>query len=164
MDLRPALWAVVAGAAATLAVVWFLQAVGPSGWEEAVVEAADPVQWPVSTEPGAGEDQQHHLVLRTASGERFDVRGKDRHLGRPAGTWLRAEISDVGREVQAIEVDGRRTTVDSGGLGIFVAALTGLGFLAGALGACADAKRPIPAVAGAVAGLGAGVLLVSRLF
>ncbi|WP_326946066.1 hypothetical protein OG439_42635 [Amycolatopsis sp. NBC_01307] len=164
MDVRPALWAVVAGAASTLAVFWFLQAVGPSGWEEAVVEAADPVQWPVSTEPGAGEDQQHHLVLRTASGEHFEVWGKDRHLGQSAGTWLRAEISDVGREVQAIEADGRRTTVDSGGLGVFLAALIGLGFLAGALGACADAKRPIPAMAGAVAGLGAGALPVFLLF
>lgn len=164
MDIRPALWAVVAGAACTLAVFWFLQAVGPSGWEEAVVESADPVQWPLSTEPGAGEDQQHHLVLRTASGERFEVRGKDRHLGQSEGTWLQVEISDVGREAQAIEVYGRRTTVDSGGLGVFLAALVGFGFLSGALGACADAKRPIPAMAGAVAGLGAGALSVLLLF
>ncbi len=164
MDVRPALWAVVAGAAFTLAVFWFLQAVGPSGWEEAVVESADPGHWPVSTEPGAGEDQQHHLVLRTASGERFEVWGKDRHLGQPAGTWLRVEISDVGREAQAIEVHGRRTTVDSGGLGVFFAASIGFGFLAGALGACAEARRPIPAVAGAVAGLGAGALPVFLLF
>lgn len=139
MDVRPALWAVVAGAAFTLAVFWFLQAVGPSGWEEAVVEAADPVQWPVSTEPGAGEDQQHHLVLRTASGEHFEVWGKDRHLGQSAGTWLRAEISDVGREVQAIEADGRRTTVDSGGLRVFLAALIGLGFLV-----ARSARAPTP--------------------
>jgi hypothetical protein len=164
VDVRPALWAVVAGAAFTLAVFWFLQAVGPSGREEAIVEAADPTHWPVSSEPGAGEDQQHHLVLRTASGERFEVWGRDRHLGQAEGTWLQVEISDVGREVQAIEVDGRRTTVDSGGLGVFFAALIGCGFLVGAVGAGADARRPIPAAAGAVAGLGAGVLLVLPLF
>jgi hypothetical protein len=164
VDIRPALWAVVAGAAFSLAVFWFLQAVGPSGWEEAVVEAADPVQWPLSTEPGAGEDQQHHLVLRTASGESFEVWGRDRHLNQSRGTWLRVEISDVGRAAQAIEVYGRRTSVDSGGLGIFFAALIGFGFLAGALGACADAKHPIPAMAGAVAGLGAGALPVLLLF
>jgi hypothetical protein len=163
VDVRPALWAVVAGATLTLATFWLLQAVGPSGREEATVEAGDPTEWPVSTEPGAGEPK-HHLVFRTASGERLEAWGRDRGLRLSPGTSLQVEISVVGREVQAIEVYGRRTTVDSGGLGVFFAGLIGCGFLVGAVGACADADRRIPAVAGAVAGLGVGALPALLLF
>jgi hypothetical protein len=122
------------------------------------------VRSPLSTEPGAGEDQQRHLVLRTASGEQFDVWGRDRHLGRPEGTWLRVEISEVGRDVQAIEADGLRTAVDSSDLGAFWAGLIGGGLLLGAVGGGTDAERPILAAAGVVAGLGVGALPVLLLF
>ena len=164
MDLTPAVLAAFAGAVLTVGAYWLVESVCPAGWEEAVVEAADPAQWPLSTEPGAGEDQQHHLVLLTASGEHFDVWGRGRKLIQSEGTWLQVEISDVGREAQAIKVYGRRTSVDSGGLGVFFAGLIGCGFLVGAVGACADADRRIPAVAGAVAGLGVGALPALLLF
>ncbi|MFG1639700.1 hypothetical protein ACGFMK_05395 [Amycolatopsis sp. NPDC049252] len=164
MDVRPALWALLAGAALTLAAFWCLQSAGPAGWEEAVVEVADSGPSTLSTEPGAGEDQKRHLVLRTASGEQFDAWGRDRHLGQPEGRWLRVEISEVGREVQAIEADGVRTAVDSSDLGAFWAVLIGGGLLLGALAACTEAKRPILAAAGMVAGLGAGALPVLLLF
>lgn len=162
MDVRPALWAVVAGAALTLGTFWLLESVGPAGREEATVEATDPRQWPVSDEPGAGETR--HLVLRTASGERFEAWGKDRHLGLPRGTWLQVEISVVGREVQAIEVYGRRTTVDSGGLGAFVAGLVGFGMLVTAGAAAAETDRPALAGLSVLAGLAAGVAPVLLLF
>ena len=162
MDVRPALWAVVAGATLTLGTFWLLESVGPAGREEAVVEAADPRQWPVSDEPGAGETR--HLVLRTASGERFEAWGKDRHLGLSQGTWLQVEISVVGREVQAIEVYGRRTTVDSSGLGAFMAGLIGCGMLLAATAGAAETDRPALAGLTVVAGLGVGVLPVLLLF
>lgn len=166
--VKSALWGVVAGAALTLGTFWLLQAYGPSGREEAVVEAADHGEWTPSTEPGANEDRTHHLVLRTASGERFEAQGKERKLNVSKGTWLQAEISDVGREVQAIEVDGRRVDVSSGGVEIFIflAGLMGfqmLGFAIGeALGASED--RPILAGPVVVAGLAAGAWPVSLLF
>ncbi|MFJ1762071.1 hypothetical protein ACIOD2_17230 [Amycolatopsis sp. NPDC088138] len=163
MDVAPVL-AVFAGATLTVGTFWLLQSIGPAGWEEAVVVTADPLRSPFSTEPGANEDQQRHLVLRTASGESFDVWGRDRHLGQPEGTWLRVEISDVGRDVQAIKVRGLRTAVYSNDIGAFWAALLGGGLLLGALGSCTEAKRPILAAASVVAGLGAGALPVLPLF
>jgi hypothetical protein len=162
--VKSALWAVVAGAALTLGTFWLLQAFGPSGWEEAVVEATDDGGWTPSTEPGANTGPTHHLVLRTASGERFEARGKDRKLGVWSGTWLQVEVSDVGRAVQAIEVDGRRVTVDSGGLGIFLVGLVGVGMLGSALGEALESGRPILAGPMLVAGLGAGALPVLLLF
>ena len=166
MDVRPALWAVVAGAALTLGMFWLLESVGPVGREEATVEAAGPRRWPVSDEPGAGAgaSETKHLVLRTASGERFEAWGKDRHLSLSRGTWLQVEISVVGREVQAIEVYGRRTTVDSGGLGAFVAGLVGFGMLVTAGAAAAETDRPALAGLSVLAGLAAGVAPVLLLF
>ncbi|MFI5590893.1 hypothetical protein ACIA5G_38000 [Amycolatopsis sp. NPDC051758] len=164
MDVRPALWAVVAGAALTLGMFWLLESVGPVEREEATVEATDPKQWPVSDEPGARESETKHLVLRTASGERFEAWGKDRHLSLSRGTWLQVEISVVGREVQAIEVYGRRTTVDSGGLGAFVAGLVGFGMLMTAGAAAVETDRPALAGLSVLAGLAAGVAPVLLLF
>ncbi|MEA5362126.1 hypothetical protein VA596_21505 [Amycolatopsis sp., V23-08] len=164
MNPTPAVLAAFAGAVLTVGTYWLVESAGPAGWEEAVVESADRAQSSLSTEPGAGDDEQHHFVLRTASGERFDVRGRGRKLVQSEGTWLQVEISDVGREAQAIKVYGTRISVDSGGFGVFWAAGIGGGLLLGAVASCADAKRPIPAVASVVAGLGAGALPVLLLF
>jgi hypothetical protein len=164
VDLRPALWAVVAGASLALGTFWLLESVGPAGWEEAFVEKADPSQWTVSDEPGARESERHHLVLRTASGERLEASGRGRHLGVSRGTWLQVEISDIGREVQAIQVEGRRTSVESGGLGAFVAGLIGCGMLVTAGAAAVETDRPALAGLTVPAGLAAGVAPVLLLF
>jgi hypothetical protein len=162
--VKSALWAVVAGAALTLGTFWFLQAFGPSGREEAVVEAADYGAWTPSTEPGANENRAYHLIVRTASGERFETSGHGLRIGVSSGTSLQVEISDVGRELQAIEVHGRRAGVDSGGAGVFFAGLVGVGMLGTALGEALESGRPILAGLVPVAGLAAGALPVLLLF
>jgi hypothetical protein len=156
VDLRPALWAVVAGVALAFGTSWVLQALGPAEWQEATVVARD------SSKPAS--EVQYHLVLETASGESFDAWGTDKKLAFRPGEAVRVEISDFGHVVQTVERHGRGASPESGGDLAFWMALTGGGFLVGAVGACADAKRRIRAVATAVAGLGTGALPVLLLF
>jgi formate-dependent nitrite reductase membrane component NrfD len=162
--VKSALWAVIAGVTLTLGTFWLLQAFGPSEREEAVVEAADYGEWTPSDEPGANDDRAYHLVLRTASGERFETSGHGLRLGVSSGTSLQVEISDVGRELQAIEVHGRQATVGSGWAAVFFAGLVGCSMLVAALAEALESARPILAGPAVVTGLAVGALPVLLLF
>jgi hypothetical protein len=164
--VKSALCAVLAGVAFTFGTLWLIQALGPSGREEAVVEAVDDGggEWQPGTQRPTGEVRARHLVLRTASGERFEAWVKDRRLSVSPGTSLQVEISDVGREVQAIEVDGRRVAAETGDGGTFLVGLVALGMLGAAFGWASESDRPILVGPVVVAGLAAGALPVLLLF
>ncbi|MFJ7210344.1 hypothetical protein [Amycolatopsis sp. NPDC098790] len=153
----PAAWAVAAGAGLTFAVYGILESAGPVERVEAVVEARDVSR----SESGTST---YHLVLRTASGERFEADGTEKGLGVRPGANVRIEISAVGREVQALVVYRRRIGTDAGEGLAFWAVLLGGGALAGALSNAARTGRPLPAALTTVAGLGAGVAPVLLLF
>jgi hypothetical protein len=154
----PAAWAVAAGAGLTFAVYGILESAGPVERAEAVVEASH------DYEPGSGGDHAYHLVLRTASGERFEAEGSEKGLHLRSGDDVRIEISAVGREVQAVVVHRRPIGTDAGESLAFWAVLLGGGALAGALSHAAATERPLPAALSTVAGLGAGVAPVLLLF
>lgn len=154
--LFSALWAALAGAALAFAVFWLLQAVGPVRPEEAEVVARDSVT--------TGSERTYHLVLRTASGERFEAWNPDAALDQRPGQPVRLEISAVGRTVRAVVVHDHRVAIDTGGVLVFWAALFGVGMLIGALAGAADTGHPVAGVLSAAAGLGAGAVPVSLLF
>ncbi|WP_410668561.1 hypothetical protein [Amycolatopsis sp. cmx-4-68] len=155
--LKPVLWALPAGAVLAFTVFWFLQAIGPSRWEEATT---------VSLESYAvdAEVRNHHLFLDTASGDRIEARGTDPDLDIQPGERVRVEVSEVGREVQAVELHGHRADAGASGDLAFCGALIGGGLLAAALAGAAEARDPLPAALIAIAGLGVGALPVLLLF
>jgi hypothetical protein len=155
--LKPALWAVFAGAVLTFGSHWLLQAIGPVERAEATTEARD------NHDPGSGT-RSYHLVLRTASGERFEAWGTDKRLDILPGEQVRVEISEVGHEVQGVEYYGRQVSTDGGGDLVFWSVLVGGGMLLAAVGACTEADRRVLAAAGTAAGLGVGALPVLLLF
>jgi hypothetical protein len=154
--LVPALFGLLAGAALTFATFWLLQAVGPVERAEAFVVARDSSR--------SGSELTHHLVLRTASGERFEAWSSDKNFITRSGEPVRLEISEVGRTVRAVEVDGHRVAADTGGVLAFWVTLFGGGMLVGALAGAAESGRPVAAAVTTAASLGAGVLPVLPLF
>jgi HAMP domain-containing protein len=154
--LVPALFGLLAGAALTFATFWLLQAIGPVERAEAVVVARDSSR--------SGSKLTRHLVLRTASGERFEAWSSDGNFDAWPGRPVRLEISEAGRTVRAVEVDGHRVAVDTGGVMVFWATLFGGGMLVGALAGAAESGRPVAAAVTTAASLGTGVLPVSLLF
>jgi hypothetical protein len=153
----PAAWAFAAGAGLTFALYGILESVGPVERAEATVEASE-------NDGSVTGTPTYRLVLRTASGERFEASGKEKGLDVPAGQQVQVEISDVGREVQAIVRHRRWAGTDSGeGLAFWMVVFGG-GTLIGALSTAAEIRRPLPAVLSTAAGLAAGVAPVLPLF
>ncbi|MFF1607511.1 hypothetical protein ACFVYA_06980 [Amycolatopsis sp. NPDC058278] len=152
-----AMGAAFVGAALAFGTYGVLDAGGPAGREEATVQTR-----------GQHVDRSighlYDLVLRTASGERFEVSSPDATLDLEPGSPVRLEISEVGRSVQAVEARGHRVGVGNSpvAVGIFVA-LIAVMTLVFTLVCVTEADRPALAALSAAAGflLGAlpGVLL-----
>ncbi|WP_410606842.1 hypothetical protein [Amycolatopsis sp. lyj-109] len=155
----PALSAAFAGAALVVGTQGVLDAGGPAGREEATVEARD-----------QHDDHRighlYDLVLRTASGERFEVSSIDASLDLEPGLPVGLEISEVGRSVQAVETGGHRVEVGNSpvAIGIFVAVIAAMALFFTAI-FVVEADRRALATLSAVAGFLAGVLpMVLLLF
>ncbi len=139
--------------------VWgVLDAGGPAEREEATVETRGQH---VSSSAG----HQYDLVLRTASGERFEVDSADASLDLEPGSPVRLEISEVGRSVQAVEAAGHRVETGNSpvGLGVF-AVLVAVMSLVFTLIFVAEADRRVLAALSAAAGFLVGALPVVLLF
>lgn len=154
----PAVGAAFTGAVLAFGVWGVLDAGGPAEREEATVETRGQH---VSSSTG----HRYDLVLRTASGERFEVDSADASLDLEPGSPVRLEISEVGRSVQAVEADGHR--VENGnspvGLGVF-AVLVAVMSLVFTLIFVVEADRRALAGLSAAAGFLVGALPVVLLF
>ncbi len=154
----PALAAAFAGAALAFGTHGVLDAGGPAGREEAVVETR-----------GQHDDTRighlYDLVLRTASGERFEVSSHDATLDLEPGLPVTLEVSEVGGSVQAVEAGGHRVEVGNSpvAIGVFVVLIAGMALLF-ALIAAVDTGRPGLAALSMTAGFAAGALPVLLLF
>jgi hypothetical protein len=150
--------AAFAGAALAFGTFGVLDAGGPAGREEATVETRGQ-----HVDKSIGH--RYDLVLRTASGERFEVDSADAGLDLEPGSPVRLEISEVGRSVQAVDARGHRVEVGNSpfGVGVFgvVAAAMALFFT---LICVAEEDRPAQAALSAAAGFVVGVLPVLLLF
>ena len=154
----PAVGAAFAGAVLAFGTFGVLEAGGPVVRQEATVETRGQH---VDSQIG----RQYDLVLRTASGERFEVSSSEAGLDLEPGLPVRLEVSRVGRSVQAVEADGRRVETGNSpvGLGVF-AVLVAVMSLVFTLIFVAEADRRVLAALSATAGLAAGALPVSLLF
>ncbi|MGW4064115.1 hypothetical protein ACWEGE_37900 [Amycolatopsis sp. NPDC004747] len=154
----PAVSAAFAGAVLALGAYGVLDAGGPAETEEATVEARGQHM----ADKGG---RRYDLVLRTASGEHFDVSSPDAALDLEPGLPVRLEISEVGRSVQAVTAGGHRVEVGNSpvAIGVFavVVAVMALFFTAIIAG---DADRPGVAALSAAAGFAGGFLPVLLLF
>lgn len=153
----PAAWAVAAGASLAFAVYGILESVGPAEREEATVEAYEDYRSETGT-------VSYELAVRTASGERLETSGSEKRLGVRPGDQVQVEVSEVGREVQAVVVYRRRVATDAGEGLAFWAVLVGGGSLLGALSSASEARRPLPATLTTAAGLVVGAAPVLLLF
>ncbi|RSM50263.1 hypothetical protein DMA12_03205 [Amycolatopsis balhimycina DSM 5908] len=146
------------GVVLALGMLGVLEADGPAGREEATVETR-------GQHVDSSRGHLYDLVLRTASGEHFEVSSADAGLDLEPGLPVRLEISEVGRSVQAVEAGGRRISTGNSAVaaGIFgvLLAVTPLLF---ALMMAVESGRPVLAALSATAGFLAGALPVLLLF
>ena len=153
----PALSAAFAGVVLVVGTQGVLDSGGPAGREEATVETR-----------GQHDDHRighlYDLVLRTASGERFEVSSLDATLDLEPGSPVRLDVSEVGRSVQTVEVGGHRVEVGNSpvAVGIFAALIAAVALLF-TLICVVEADRPALATLSAAAGLLAGVLPMALL-
>ncbi|MBE8523709.1 hypothetical protein ILP97_40540 [Amycolatopsis sp. H6(2020)] len=154
----PALSAAFAGAMLAFGTFGVLDAGGPTERDEATVETR-----------GQHDDNRighrYDLVLRTASGERFEVDSADASFDLEPGSPVRVEVSEVGRSVQAVEVGGHRVETGSSPVatGVFAALIAAMSLLF-TLICVVEADRPKLAALSATAGLVVGALPVLLLF
>ena len=154
----PALSAAFAGAVLALGTFGVLEAGGPAGREEAIVEAR-----------GQHDDNRrghlYDLVLRTASGERFEVSAHDAIFDLEPGLPVTLEISEVGRSVQTVEADGHRVPTGNSpvAVGVFAALIAAMTLVFTVMAAMYTG-RPALAALSATAGFLAGALPVLLLF
>ncbi|UOZ09737.1 hypothetical protein [Amycolatopsis sp. WQ 127309] len=147
-----ALVTIPAGAALCFAAFWTVQSIGPVERTEAVTV----------TRSSTGDS--HHLVFRTAEGERFEAWSADEGFDMPPGEPVRLEISEVGHQVRAVERLGERVAVGSGLALVFWAVLFGGWIQAAVLVGTAEQRRLGLGLAGSAAGLAAGAVPVFLLF
>ncbi len=152
-----ALGAAFAGAALAFGTYGVLDAGGPTGREEATVVTR-----------GQHESDSGHrydLVLRTASGERFEFSSPDATLDLEPGSPVRLEVSEVGRSVQAVETGGHRVEAGNSPVAIgFCVVVTAAITLLFTLIWVVEADRPALAALSAAAGFVVGALPVALLF
>jgi hypothetical protein len=154
----PALSAAFAGAMLSFGTYGVLDSGGPVERDEATVEAR-------------GQHDDNHvghlydLVLRTASGERFEASSHDATFDLEPGLPVTLEVSEVGRSVQAVEVAGRQVEVGNSPVaaGVFAALVAAMSLFF-TLICVTETERPKLAALGAAAGFVAGVLPVLLLF
>jgi hypothetical protein len=153
-----ALGAAFAGAALAFGTYGVLDAGGPAGREEATVQTR-------GQHVDRSSGHLYDLVLRTASGERFEASSPDATLDLEPGSPVRLEISEVGRSVQAVEARGHRVGVGNSpvAVGVFAALIAVLTLVFTLIGV-AGADRPARAALSAVAGFLVGALPVVLLF
>ncbi|WP_410639550.1 hypothetical protein [Amycolatopsis sp. lyj-346] len=153
-----ALGAAFVGTSLAFGTYGVLDAGGPAGWEEATVQTRGQ-----HVERTTG--RLYDLVLRTASGEHFEVSSPDATLDLEPGSPVRLEISEVGRSVQAVEARGHRVGVGNSpvAVGVF-AVLIAVMTLVFTLICVTQADRPALAALSAAAGFLAGALPVVLLF
>ncbi|SEF31562.1 hypothetical protein SAMN05421837_105794 [Amycolatopsis pretoriensis] len=148
----------LAGAALAFGTFGVLDAGGPAEREEATVETR-------GQHDSSSTGHQYDLVLRTASGERFEVSSADASLDLEPGSPVRLEVSEVGHSAQAVETAGHRVETGNSpvGLGIVAVVIAAMALLFTLI--CAGgADRPAPAALTATAGFLAGALPVLLLF
>jgi hypothetical protein len=155
--LAPTLLAAVAGAVLAFGVDKADEPDGPADRVEATVEAR-------ANEPAGREGHVYRLVLRTASGERFEVRGSDQNLDLEPGSPVRAEISEAGKVVRAVEANDHRVRTEPLGAMAWSVLVFGFLLVVYALGSVRLTRHPALATLSATAGLAVGALPVVLLF
>jgi hypothetical protein len=153
-----AVGAAVAGAALAFGTLGILDAGGPAGREEATVETR-------GQHDSSSTGHRYDLVLRTASGERFEVDSADASFDLEPGSPVRLEISEVGRSVQAVETGGHRVETGNSpvAVGVFAALVAVMSLLC-TLICVAEADRRALTALSASAGFLMGALPVLLLF
>jgi hypothetical protein len=156
--VAPAVFAAIAGAVLAFGTLGVLDASGPAEREEATVEAR-------GQHVDRAVGHRYDLVLRTASGERFEVDSADAGFDLEPGLPVSLEVSRVWGSVQAVEAGGRRFPTGNSpvGVGIFVLMVAAMPLFLTLITA-ARTGRPALAALSAAAGLAAGALLVVLLF